>query len=180
VDGEDDRTMGSVASTGEDPRDYDDQVAHLTGAELRTSSSPSFWSFDKRRRTSVVVGDGQDLDDDALDSEEGCDLLSPTSPKRWSSAITITPAMAAVSARRTAAVDPAVTVTSAAFTAAAAAGSDVIPGIEYLESLKRRKVHRCDFPGCDKIYTKSSHLKAHKRTHTGKLIWLYTVLLKIF
>ena len=36
------------------------------------------------------------------------------------------------------------------------------------DSLRKRKVHRCDFPGCDKVYTKSSHLKAHKRTHTGE------------
>ena len=41
------------------------------------------------------------------------------------------------------------------------------------EELDQRRCHACDFPDCGKSYTKSSHLKAHQRLHTGrKTFWL--------
>ncbi|CAG5127596.1 unnamed protein product [Candidula unifasciata] len=37
-----------------------------------------------------------------------------------------------------------------------------------LDELRRRRTYKCHIPDCGKTYYKSSHLKAHVRTHTGE------------
>lgn len=44
-----------------------------------------------------------------------------------------------------------------------------------MSDLTIEKIHRCWFVGCDKAYGKSSHLKAHVRTHTGSNFPLFFV-----
>ncbi|XP_057330053.1 Krueppel-like factor 10 [Microplitis mediator] len=94
------------------------------------------------------------------DRESQCQKLQPLAPKPPS--ITMVAGILGTPLVLPTSTTPLLFVTSPTITTT----NSSTPGS--LDSGARRRVYECEYPGCGKNYFKSSHLKAHKRTHTGE------------